>query len=187
MQGWGPVRRPIIRYFPLVGPIGRHGENLRSRRFDQVLPEQGFVVLQFFLGLWVVGSIDNGFAVPGEKRPAVVSLLGGESLSAGTVGIHRIDVEISRSHGSENDLFSVGRNGSLGVVTRIFRQCCQSGTGTVGTSTEDFIRGINGPNIPLASVRRRRAGIARRMSGGINESLPIRKEKPTSRAAFPAV
>src|SRR5947207_3099546 len=104
MEEWRPVRRTIMGYLPLVGPIGGHYEDLRSRRFDQVLLEQGVVLLQLFLGLWVIGSIDNGFAIPREKRPAVVSLLESEPLSAGAVGIHRVDVEISGSHRGENDL-----------------------------------------------------------------------------------
>src|SRR5262245_9839233 len=105
----------------LIGSIGRHGENFRAVWLDQVLREQGFVFLQLLFGLWMVGSIDNGFAVPGEKWTAIVSLLGGEPLGAGAVGVHGVNVEISGSHGCENDLFTVSRDGSLGIVTRIFR------------------------------------------------------------------
>ena len=54
-------------------------------------------------------------------------------------------------------------------------------------SAEDFICRINGPDVALTSVRRGRAGIARQMGGGINKPLGVRKEKPASRATFPAV
>ena len=64
------------------------------------------------------------FAVPGEKRAAVVAFLGRESLRAAAVGVHRVDVEIAGSHGGENNFFAVGRDGSLGIVTRILGQAC---------------------------------------------------------------
>src|SRR5262245_7376 len=121
MHEWRPVRRAIVGYLPFGGPISGHHENFCSRRLDQVLLEQGFVFLQLFLGLWVVGSINDGFTIPGEKWSAIIAFLESEPLSIGAIGIHRVDVQITRAHGGENDPLAVTGDGSLRVVTRIFR------------------------------------------------------------------
>src|SRR5215510_2265210 len=185
MQEWRPVRRTIVGYLPFVGPIGGHHENFCSRGLDQILLKERLVLLQLLLGFWMVGSINNGFTIPGEKGPTVIAYLRSEPFGAAAVAIHGVDVEISRSHGGENDLLAVRRDRSLRIVTRIFRQSYRSGT--VDICTEDVVRRINGPDVPLASIWRRWAGIPCQMSRGIDESFSIRKERPASRAALAAV
>src|SRR5215831_2698095 len=133
----------------------------------------------------MVGSINNGFTIPGEKRPTVIAFFRSDPFGAAAVAVHAVDVEISRSHGGENDLLAVRRDCSLRIVTRIFRQSYRSGA--VDIRAEDVVRRINGPDVPLASIWRRWAGIPCQMSGSIDESFSIRKEKPASRATLAAV
>src|SRR5262247_1522232 len=131
----------------------------------------------------MVGSINNGFTIPGEKRPTVIAFFRSEPFGAAAVTIHGVDIEISRSHGGENDLLAVRRDSSLRIVTRIFRQSYRFGT--VDVRAEDVVRRINGPDVSLASIRRQWASVACQMSRGIDESFSIRKEKAASCAALP--
>src|SRR5262245_44807410 len=133
----------------------------------------------------MVGSINNSFTIPGEKRATVIAFFSREPFGVAAVAIHDVDIEISRSHGGENDLLAVSGDSSLRVVTSTFRQSYRFGT--IDVRTEDVVRRIDGPNVPLASIRRRWAGIACQMSRGIDELFSIRKEKPASRAPFAAV
>src|SRR5262249_26032865 len=108
-----------------------------------------------------------------------------EPFYAAAVAIHGVDIEISRSHGGENDRFAVSGDGSFRVVTRIFRQTYRFVT--VDVRTEDVVRRINGPDVSLASIQGQWARIPCKMSRGIDELFSIRKEKSASRAALPAV
>src|SRR5262245_19653717 len=185
MQEWRPVRRAIVGYLPFVGPIGGHHENFCSCRLDQILLKERLVLLQLFLGLWMVGSINNGFTIPGEKGATVIAFFRSEPFCAAAVAIHGVDVEISRSHGGENDLLAVRRDRSLRIVTRIFRQSYRSGT--VDIRAEDVVRRINGPDVPLASIWRRWAVILCLMGGIIDEALCMREDKTASGAAAAVV
>src|SRR5262249_24372097 len=133
----------------------------------------------------MVGSINNGFTIPGEKGPTVIAYLRSEPFGAAAVTIHGVDIEISRSHGGENDRFAVSGDCSFRVVTRIFRQSYRFEP--VDVRAEDVVRRINGPDVPLASIRCRWASVACQMSRGIDELFTIRKEKAASRAPFAAV
>ena len=103
-----PIRRAIVGNLPFVGSIRSHHENLGSGRLDQVLLEQRFVLGHFFFAFWVVRTINDGFAVPGKERPAVVTLLVRQSLYAAAIDIHAIDIEIAAAHRGKDDFSPIG-------------------------------------------------------------------------------
>jgi hypothetical protein len=104
----GPIGRAIVGDLPFVRPVRSHRENFRAGGLDQVLFEQRLILCHFVFGFWVECAIDDGLAIPGKKRTAVIAFLVGQSFHPAAIGIHRINIEVAAAHRGEDNFFPVG-------------------------------------------------------------------------------
>src|SRR5215472_17531485 len=183
MEKGSPVRCTVVGDLPLVRTVGGHCEDLCSARLDLALRQQSRVFIYLFFGLGMEGAINHGFTVPGKKWPSIVSLLKGEPFRSGAVGVHRVNVKIAGSHGGEHNFLAIRRDGSFSIVGPVY--CQPTRFGTVPLSAEDFIGGIDRPNIAPTSIWRWRTAVPRQMSRGVNEPLSVGEKISTGSPPFP--
>ena len=89
---------------PLIRPIGIHDPDFQRCWTNQILFEQTQIIAPLFFRLRMVGAIDDLLAVVRPEWPTVIPQFIGQTANMFTVGIHRIDVQITITHRGEDKL-----------------------------------------------------------------------------------
>ena len=105
-----------MRHLPFVRSIRVHHPDIQNGRANQILFQQIDIVGFLFFRLRMIGAIDNLLAVIRPEWPAIVTEFISQPLHVTTVGIHRVDVQITAALGGEGQL-SLAGDGGLGVIT----------------------------------------------------------------------
>ena len=136
--------------------------------------------------LWigrVRAAIDDHLVVGRKERTAVVARLIGQPANVLAVRVHRVKLEVAVTLASEDDLFTIRRDGRLGVVTG--RVCQVLYVLAVRCCSVDLIIRIDGPDVAvLSKVRWRRALTRSAMRRRIEHLLAVLEKVRARRASF---
>ncbi len=120
------------------------------------------------------GAPDDLPAVGREVGAAVVARGVGQPLDVAAIGIHPVELEIAVTVGGEDQRAVLGADGRLGVVGGVLGQPPE--VAAVRLRGPDLIGRVDGPDVALRAVGRRRAGVARGVGGGEEHAAAVRGE-----------
>ena len=86
--------------------IGIHDVDLQNSGSDQTVLHQIIIIRMFFLRLGPAGAEYYFLTIPGKKWSTVITFFKCEPGLVGTIKIHSIDLRITVSQGSKNNLIS---------------------------------------------------------------------------------
>ena len=108
MEKRGEVGGAVSGHLLFAGPVGVHDEQFQIPRLHQIPAQQLLIDFTFLRRFGMLRPVHDAFAVRGVERPAVVPDVMGEPLEAGSVDIHRIQVDIAVPHRRKHNFLTIG-------------------------------------------------------------------------------